>query len=61
MLRILKMEPSIKVLKHCYTLISNVEREPSIPWFFTFSTRLKGFVKGTFQGKSTHVKKWRGK
>jgi hypothetical protein len=53
------MDPSIRVFKHCYTLISSAERESSIPWLFTFSTRLKGFVKGTFQGKSTHVKKWR--
>jgi len=45
MLRILKMEPSIRVFKHYYTLINSVEREPSIPWFFTFSTTLKGFVK----------------
>jgi hypothetical protein len=47
----------VRVFKHCYMLINSVEGRPSILWFLLFSTRLRGPMKGTFKGKSTHVKK----
>lgn len=61
LLRVLKKKPSINIFRHCYTLINNVDEGPFIPQFFTFSTKTKRPLKGIFQEKSSHVRKWRRK
>jgi hypothetical protein len=47
----------VRVFKHSYSLTNNAQDGPSIPWIFTFYTKLREFMKGTFQGESTHTKK----
>ena len=56
LLRILNEEPSIKVFRQCYTLISSIEGGPSIPWFLTFINKLNGPIKNIMRGKSSRLK-----
>lgn len=59
LMKIFKEKLMVRVFKHSYSLTNNAQDGPSIPWNFTFSTKLREFMKGTFQGESTHTKKWR--
>jgi hypothetical protein len=42
LLGILKMELTINIFRHHFMLINRDDEGPFIPWFFTFSTRLRG-------------------
>jgi hypothetical protein len=41
-------------------LISNIERGPSIPWFFTFIDKQNEPMKNTMSGKSSRSEKVEG-
>jgi len=48
LMKIFKEKLTIRVFRHSYSLTNNAQDGPFIPWIFTFSTKPREFMKGTF-------------
>jgi hypothetical protein len=49
------------IFKTCYHLVTGINGGNNMRWFFTFTNRSTEAMEGTLQGKSAHVKKWKGR
>jgi len=55
------IEHTMDIFKTCYHLVTDINGGNNMCWFFTFTSRTTEAMKGTLQGKSAHVKKWKGR
>lgn len=49
--RLVRIEPIVNVFENYYHLIADTDGGNDMHWFFTFSNRTTGVMKGTLYGK----------